>query len=530
MGVLSNLGGIWNRMLIAGRAALTAFNGAAASQAAMMMPTSDSGWDVYEARLRRYRMYDLYYNNTVYSSLTANAEVQKLLNSLYKHIRPLKNPVARLVDLYVAKTYGGQLDLQTLNGGAIPIAQASDQVRQAIRQLWVWSNWNENKSLYVRNGAIYGDSYIKIVDDPQRKRVRMEALHPGKIVRCEYDEVGNIRAAQIEYDIEHPEDMKRTATYTEMINNEQFATFLDGELYAFNNDANGKPIAQWDHGYGFVPLVHVQHKNLGLRSGVNPYHSTLPKINEVNDSASLLNDQIRKVITPLWYFAGVGAPKKPGESTLQVANAETGDDERDQVTAIYGPIGSKPEPMIAPLDIVGALKNIDGQLDELERDMPELALHRIREQSGSMTAPGVRAGYSDAIDRILEARGNYDGALIRAQQMALTIGGLGGYKNFEGFDINSYENGELDHYINERPVIEDQLSVQEKIAALGSSGAPSTAIWREMGYSEDQIKQWQTELESTAAAAEQRQQAMIDSLAAGGNNLQAALKSAAGSF
>ena len=520
MGIITGIGGLSKRMISAGRAAWAAFNNAPINSTALTSATTESGWETFSARYARYTIYDSYFNNTVYTLLEQYSATKKLNSTLYKHIRGIHNPVSRLVKLYISKVYGGSLDYVNMTTGAIPIAEADKALRGALKALWLSSNWQKQKSLYVRQGALYGDTLIKIVDDTSAGRVRMEVMHPGKLVDARYDAVGNILAAKLAYQIEHPEKPGQSAIYMEEITEEYFKTYLDDSPYGFFTDGNGKKPPQWDNQYGFVPLVHVQHEDNGLHAGINAFHTGIRKIDEINDAASLLNDQVRKVITPLWYFAGAGA----SDITVNGSGQGGTKPERDMMPAIYGPEGSQPYPMVAPIDIAAARANIDKLLEELEADLPELALRRLRE-GGQLTAPGVRAGYSDATDRITEARGNYDEGLIRAHKMGISIGGFRGYDGFKGYDLGSFDAGDLDHYIVERAVIEDQLSVQEKLAALEASGAPQSAIWAEMGYSEDTIRKWQAELQNTAAAQEAANQNMIDA-AAKSRQMQAAMSGA----
>ena len=79
-----------------------------------------------------------------------------------------------------------------------------------------------------------------------------------------------------------------------------------------------------------------------------------------------------------------------------------------------------------------------------------------------MTAPGIRSGYDDAISKYQEARGNYDTGLVAAQKMAVAIGGMRGYDGYTGFSLMSLEDGSLDHQIEQRPVINETMSVVEK--------------------------------------------------------------------
>jgi hypothetical protein len=230
---------------------------------------------------------------------------------------------------------------------------------------------------------------------------------------------------------------------------------------------------------------------LGLTWKANAFHHAVGKIDELNDSASLVNDQIRLSVRTRWYYAGIS---KKTDLTLG------GDEKKDQIPEVYGPKDSQPIAMVANLDLTSALQNIQAMLEEVERDLPELALSRLRQQGGNLTAPGVRTVYSDAIGRITEARGNYDDALVRAQQMAVSIGGYNRYPGFLPFDLRSYELGDLDHYIAERPVIEDSLSQMERIGIMQQiDGKPADRlILRELKIAEDEIDDILLEAENRA--------------------------------
>lgn len=459
-----------------------------------LIPDDTLGWDDYAYRLFRYSLNDAYYNNTIYQDILTFAATHREKRKLYAYVRGIYNPVARLCDLYVAKVYGGNLDYEKLMRGAIPIAQADPRLRTAICQLWLWSNWGQQKSLYVRNGAKLGDSFIKIVDEPDRRKVRMEVLHPSRVRDVTVDAVDNVKAITIEYLRSHPERPDTLVWYTEIIDGEWYRTFLNNQPYAFYQDATGKMVDAWRNPYGFVPVVKTSHKDMGLRFGASAFHMSLPKIDELNDAASLLNDQIRKTMNPPWYLAGVNSTNK---KDIKSSKSE---EDRDSVTILTGPEGSQPYPMVMPVNIADAGANVDRILLEIERDMPELALYKIRE-AGNMTAPGVSAGYSDAIDRFVEARGNYDDGLVRAQKMGVSIGGFRGYDGFEGYTLDSFAAGALEHSIAERPVINDTLSKKEKMDVLQANGAPLWLVLAELDYAQDVIDRAMLEKEAQARMA-----------------------------
>jgi hypothetical protein len=499
-------------MVAAGRAAITAFNEKAT------VPREEQGWSEYEARLFRYYHADSYYSNTVYSALVNYSARHKEAKKLYKFTRPVYNPVTRLCDLYPGKIYGGSIDMELLRKGAIPIAQADDPLREAIRQLIIWSDLGTQKSIYVRNGAKFGDSVIKVVDDRERQKVRLEMLSPEIIRQAEFDSVGNVKSVTIEY-VRYDEQpiasgnvsiqQRKAHVYRETIDADWFRTYRDGEPYAYYTDANGTPVSEWPNEYGFVPLIIVQHKDIGLDWGANAFHASVGKIDELNDAASLLNDQVRKAVNLVWYFAGV---TKRDELNIN-------SNERDGVPVVYGPASSQPFPMVAQLDIAAAGENLQAMLAELERDMPELALHHIRE-GGNLTAPGVEAAYSDAIDKIVEARGNYDDGLVRAMQMGVSIGGHNGYNGFLPFSLDSYQRGDLTFTIADRPIVKDELSKKERIDLLKQSNAPDRAIWKELDIPDDTIDEWERDIQQQQGAIEDRLTRQIEAQARRGTQNQ----------
>lgn len=474
---------IWNRLVTAARMAVLAFNEKA------LIPTDNYEWNDYQSRLFRYALAEAYYANIAYRNISSFSSRLKSNSSLYRHIRGIYNPVSRLTEAYAAKVYGGSLDFEDLSRGAIPLTMASDELKLAIRQLWLWSNWGIQKTLYVRYGAQLGDVFLKVIDEPEKEKVRLEIVHPGKIKDCVFDAVGNVKEINIEYERVEP-DGKTWYVYGEKITQQSFATTKAGKPYAYNTDENGKGVTEWPNPYGFVPMVLTKHKDMGQVWGANAFHGQIGKIDELNDAASLLNDQVRKAVNVMWYFAG--ATKRP---TL-----DTSTENKDEIAILYGPSDSQPFAMIAPVDITAAGANIQALLSEIERDMPELALHRLRD-GGNLTAPGVRSAYSDAIDRFTEAQGTYDDGLIRAHKMAVTIGGLRRYKGFESFGLDSYDNGDLEHFINERPIVSDELTKEQKLQALQAGQAPLWLIMRELDFDEetiDEVNAWKEEQDRNA--------------------------------
>jgi hypothetical protein len=448
-----------------------------------LIPTDHFDWDGDDSRLFRYAYNEQMYNNTIYNSINTFAAMLKAKTGIYKFTQGIYNPVYRRVEADVTKLFSGSIDFEDMSRGAIPFSVASDQVKEAAKQGFLWSNWGEEKSLLVRFASMLGDVAIKIVDEPDKEKVRMEVVHPGKINSAEFDAVGNVTACIIEYE-RCEADGKTEYTYKEIIDKNEFAFFKNGKPWDYINNVAGGVYARYPNIYGFVPLVIIKYKDMGQKWGASSFHAQIGKIHILNDEASLLHDQIRKVINLIWYFAGV---RQKEEITASA-------DERDKLPALYGPKESQPFPMVGQIDINAAGTNIERQILEIERDNPVLALPRLRDK-GNLTAPGVRASFSDAIGEFTEAWGRLSSGMIRAIKMLITVGGLRGYQGFAGFNLESFDRGDIEIIMKDPEFVQDELSKKEKIDSLNQAQAPIWLVLQEMDYPQEIIDEVKAEKE-----------------------------------
>lgn len=480
-----------------------------------LIPSERFEWDDYRARLFRYALSEAFYNNTAYREVETFALTMKRQYALSKQIRGIYNPVYRQNELIKSKVYGGAMDWEKLERGALAIIGADDALIEALIQILKWSNFGVNKGLYAHQCALLGDVALKVVDDQQRGKVRLEVLHPGKIKEAVFDDVGNVKRVVIEYRREwvDPNTQKsKDVLYTEIIDENRFQYFKDEEPFGWYKDAADNPLPEYDNEYGFVPLVVGEYKDLGRQWGANAFHATIAKIHEVNDVASLLSDGIRKNVDPPWLFSGVNAPtstpKLPGSLSDGTATMDA-TAQRDKQKFIYADKEARAQPLVMPIDVPGAIEHINGLLMELERDMPELAMHRLRESGGDKAGIAIRNMYSDATGRLNEAASNLDDALIRGLQMSVSIAGYRGYEAFGGFTLDSYERGDLDFYIKERSFFEDGFSPQERVSNLKSlpdKPEAARAVLEEMEYPADKIDALVAEV-ALSAQEKQMQQA-----------------------
>ena len=305
----------------------------------------------------------------------------------------------------------------------------------------------------------------------------------------------------------------RPVTYREEVSREGdlvvYETFLDDGPYAWpeNTDRTGQPVSTWRVPYGFVPLVVLQHNDVGLGWGWSELHPVLSKVQEVDGLVSQLSDGIRKFLDPVWIMKGVQKPENKIiafiKSLASLGRPQPG---KELVNMVWGPVESGAQAMVPPLDLAGIRQHIDSLMESIERDVPELSSD-IHTASGDASGRALRVARQPVVSKVLQRRMNYDAALVAAQQMAIAIGGFRGYEGYEGFNLDSYAKGDLDHSIADRPVFEedplDEIEVHTAFwigaVAAVKAGLPLEAYLREADWTEERI---------AAAAIEEATEAM----------------------
>ena len=404
--------------------------------------TNDALWGAFNARRGRYAMLWNLYQSTVY-----NTQNRALLQQydLYQYTREVANPYESIVDFYGTYVWGGYLDSKAGDNpkSAIPIMTEDQRLRDAIARVWKTSRWQTNKALVPRMGAALGDVFLFVVDDVKRKDVRIDVVNPGLITDMKVDEMGNVKALIISYQRTDDVSDTREVTYTEKITrdgvNVVWELFKNDAPYAWGNESS-----TWAMPYGFVPVVHIPHKGIGTVWGQSAAGASIPLFLEVDELASIIDDQLRKLLNAPWLFSGIQEPRVQPETSV----------ERDNMPVLYSSDpAAKAQPLVAPMPINEAAGVFTQRMDTLRERFPEL---QIGNSGGGQVRSGdaERERHQAAANRALEARAGYDEALLRALQMSISIGGWRGYDGFAGFSLESYDRGQLAFDIMPRPVFQ----------------------------------------------------------------------------
>lgn len=477
-------------------------------------------WNRWEARRTRYALHWAMYENTAYrDAVHALAVRWKTSRGLYKHVRSLYNPAYRLGEFWAGHLMGGLLDREAGDGesapSALPILTENAAIRPAIARLWADSNWQVEKETYTRFGAVLGDVALKVVDDTARGQMRMEVVHPGQLKWVDLDPMGNVKAYQIE---RWQADPRRPAPRDVAPDSDPSAArgavryqeqaFRDGDLVVYRTFLDGRPFAwngaeaEWSEPYGFVPLVLVRHESIGMDWGFNAWQAgSGDNFTEVDDQASGLSDQIRKAIRAPMLLAGVKGPKELATNgadrsrqspEVTAANPEPA---RTETPFLYATDPTaKAQHLTFDLKIDEVCGHIKDLLAGIEKNFPEL-LADTGNLGGTVTAEAIRNARLQASSKVQGRRVPYDDGLVRAQMMALAIGGFRGYRDFEGLDLDSYAAGKLDHQIGHRAVFEvDPLSSIEEDDAFWTAagkavdaGVPLVVYLERNGWSEEEL-------------------------------------------
>lgn len=475
----------------------------------------------YEGRKLRYSLYRALYDNSVY-----RANVHRWSPSfrqqygLYKFVRAIEAPTVQLVTFWQSHLYGGSLDTEAGDGtgtpSAIPILTDNEMLRPAISLLWKWSNWATKKDTLALVGSRDGDVAVRIIDDVKRGKVYAKIVDPMNLMSIDLDPFGNVAGYTYAEMREHP-TTKKACVYQEEVTkdgeNILYKTMLDDQVFAWpgNEDMNGRPRSDWSEPYGFVPMVFINHIDTDTEFGLSELHAGLPMFRELDDIGSALDDQIRKSVAAPWLMAGVQDPKLSGRTdpsvprtTATTTNPEPG---RQEVPIFYGPLGATASPLIAPLDLGGTNARIEALQTSLRSRYPELDAD-IATAAGDASGRALRVARQKAEVKVNLRRSTYDDATVRMQQMGVAIGGFRKVKGFEGFNLDSYTAGKLDHRIGARPVfavstldeIEEDASFWAAAKAAIDAGADLRGYLKDKGWDDKRIETVAPEKEMQPAA------------------------------
>jgi hypothetical protein len=433
-----------------------------------------------------YEMLEEYYLNNGLYDLVQSALFD---NAIWTPgMKPLRNPAHRAVEFYVSKLWPGPLEQ------ALPIVTKNKALPEAVAKIWEWSNWGAQKQVAARWLSNFGDLFIKVTEKSENgavTRVYLDPIKPKHVTSLTLDERGFITFIRIDVpdgDEMHTEAWsKANGGYRLWRHNRAIETPLD----QLGTPKEQKDFAQL--GFDFIPIVHAKFQDIGETRGIGCFVHALDKIDEANRQATRLHQilfRYNKATNAISANAmdASGKPLPPpslagreGSDTSKGDALKMGDDD-----IFLLPGMSKLEQMVPNIQYDAALNILNAQMDELSNDLPEILYYELKDK-GELSNVALKTLLGPAIDKVLEARGNAEPALVRADQMALTIAGIHGLEGFKG--LGDFQKGDLVHTFAERDVIPPSAKERaETVKSQVDAGIPLISALTQNGFSEAQIQ------------------------------------------
>lgn len=465
-----------------------------------------------------------YYSNTAFEDVAIWARYRRK-HSLYQFTRQIFNPVSRVVDFYADHIYPGALStkarLENGDQSAMPFSHDTPQeIRDALAQVWQWSNWQNGNPLMVQYGAMTGNVLVEVKDDLESGKIRFDVHYPSVVKDFRLDFYGNLEAYVLEYEVSDPRiDQGRPFIYAKEVQGDFIAYFKDGRPFDYGK---GEVVA---NPYPFVPAVWVKHIDIGNDFGVPAIRSAIAKIDELNSMVSHTADHIHKQIESpriLWTDSQI----KP---LFGNADADLTDfDSRQTQVLLKGNKGGTTDTLVGTLDPQTIVPIMEKLIDEIEKDYPEITMYEKLRDQNIVTAPGAARLMGDVDKKTGRPASNYDAGNVHLGQMAMAIGGWRAQsgdwgsnltpqqQKFLPFDLTSYNKGELDFTFAKRQLVAptqreeaDELQVRATAVAAVADVLPLEEKLKKLGYRDEEIPAIATKVRAEQAEKQAQAEKML---------------------
>ena len=404
--------------------------------------------------------------------------------------RRLRTVVNRSVEFYASKMLPGQEMKVTADNAAIETA-----IEQVIKD----SNIANNKAPMIRGFSLYGDSFIRVRGDKEKSY--LEDISPFFVTDFEEDSRGFLTYLRI--DIPVLDDADLPVNYTEVWDLEtQTLQIWQGQTTRttpVKELGSPKETTYFSElGVDFIPVVHTKFKDNGDTRGQGCVYHALDKIYEANRLATRLHDLGFAFGEPAFAMSAnatdaQGRPLPPPrvDTSTSAAPVPSGSSIVGVIGQIFGRVISLPgmtklESLIPPIDYADHLSILNAQMEEIEKDLPELRWYSMSPtERASMSGTALRTLLGAAVDRANEARNNFLSSLSRAFEMALTIGI---YNNVFPASLGQFDSGDFNHELQVDSSWGE--SVDEKAAtmqALTNAGVPAKSAMKLAGFTDQQV-------------------------------------------
>lgn len=457
MSIFSHITSTWQKF----QKMLWSANSGGSTQTATEMSFSD--W------VEQYDAWDLQYHNTIYRTTTNGGLRADILQNVIgrtnyddEELFGFYNPTKSIVDAYSGLfqgTWGRELRPADTIDGNPESEPVNQKILEPLRQIWTWSNLATLRQRLVHVCALNGMVGLRIDHDRQSEKVRISIDHPKSIVDWDEDAEGNVTDILLEYEAFDPAaDLGENRTkvkYRQRITK----TYLQQIV----NDQAGERV---DNPLGVCPYVLLRHQDTGAARGLPAHDGVEETIHLINWLMTRQNKAIDRNIFGAWW--GTGGGPAPTELVL------------DGQKFIYtmttsGDPDPKLEHISPKLDHQRTQDFWMSLIDLIRETYPELVLNYLKLRSGQ-SGESIAQLMKPAEARLRDVRTNYDHAMVRAMQIAMSYGVLnslwdvGAGMGSVSVADRSYKEGFETFVFAERPVLPQSSS--DLIAAAEAERKP----------------------------------------------------------
>jgi hypothetical protein len=380
----------------------------------------------WNARAGIYAINELLYNNEVYRTRARGGALEDVLQTAigtaYTDVNRYRIPAffmpfREIVDTYL-NVLPGVWGEQIKPAEKIDGKDINQKLADPLRRIWRASNLDTEKATFIKWCANFGTVGLRISSRFPGDALDPEAVisvdHPSRLFNFEEDASGNVTAVVLKYKIPVNEgtleDPKwESSDVVETITKDEFSKKVDRTQSIADDDRKND--------LGFCPYVIVRHKDNGTPFGDWAYRGSEEQVHKINWRIGRQDTSIDRHQFPKWFAAAAGG--KPEQVAMDEGSMTyvkmTGD---TRTPPIFKAI-------VADLNQSDAMKFWMELRDMLRGNQPELNLNDVK-LLGNISGEALAQVLKPTEQAILNVRPAYDHGLIRALQMALSVGVVAG--------------------------------------------------------------------------------------------------------